>query len=162
MTNRIVAASVILAVAVCTAHSQQEGAKSEAEREPLKLYVGQSLADATEVIKRSGRKHGEGGSFRMVPDQWNLYVVADPNHADIYVFYSKSLSQVTRLSMAFFPSKQSGKAYYSWVTATEVLLRDDGSYSVHFAAPVADEELKKLETKHPKSEIPASRSDNAR
>lgn len=160
MTNRLFAAAVILAIAACTAHSQQEAAKTAAEREPLRLFVGQSLAEASKVIKKSGFKFGEGGSFRMVPDQWNLYVVADPDHAHIYVFYSKSRSQVTELQMSFFPSRQSGRATHSWVNATEVVMHDDRSYSVHFAAPAAVNEFQKPETREPKSEVSADQSDN--
>jgi hypothetical protein len=122
-----------------------------------RIFVGQSLEDATNVLKNRGIKFGEGGfAFaRTDPDRSNLYFNLDPNHADVCAYFSKSKSTITGISLVFYPArKQRSKSGEAWISADEVLLLQNRSYSVTFTTPITEEELKRAEDNAPKNQFP--------
>lgn len=122
-----------------------------------RVFVGQSLETATNVLKSRGIKFGEGGfAFaRTDPDRSNLVFNIDPNHADVCLYFSKSKSTITGISLVFYPSrKQRSKSGEAWISANEVLLLENRSYSVIFTTPITEEELKRVEDNVPKSQYP--------
>lgn len=122
-----------------------------------RIFVGQSLEDATNVLKNRGIKFGEGGfAFaRIDPDRSNLYFNLDPNHADVCAYFSKSKSTITGISLVFYPArKQRSKSGEAWISADEVLLLQNRSYSVTFTTPITEEELKRAEDNAPKNQFP--------
>jgi hypothetical protein len=122
-----------------------------------RIFVGQSLEDATNVLKNRGIKSGEGGfAFaRIDPDRSNLYFNLDPNHADVCAYFSKSKSTITGISLVFYPArKQRSKSGEAWISADEILLLQNRSYSVTFTTPITEEELKRAEDNAPKNQFP--------
>ncbi len=122
-----------------------------------RVFVGQSLEAATNVLKNRGIKFGEGGfAFaRTDPDRSNLYFNLDPNHVDVCAYYSKSKSSITGISLVFYPArKQRSKTGEAWIAANEILLRQDRSYSVTFTVPITEEELKRVEDNAAKNQNP--------
>jgi hypothetical protein len=122
-----------------------------------RVFVGQSLEAATNVLKSRGIKFGEGGfAFaRTDPDRSNLVFNIDPNHADVCLYFSKSKSTITGISLVFYPSrKQRSKSGEAWISANEVLLLENRSYSVIFTTPITEEELKRAEDNAPKNQYP--------
>lgn len=112
--------------------------------EPRKIFVGQSLDEAVDVLERSGIAHGQGGfAFAMVdPDQTNIWAGLDINHCTAAIFYSKSKSKITGIQLFYFPGRKlRRKTNESMVQATEVVLHQDRSYSVHFSTPLTEEQL---------------------
>lgn len=93
-------------------------------------------------------------SPKETPDRANLSVHIDKNHTYACVYHSKSKSQVTGLDMVFFRSRKFYGADNVWLSATELHLDADGTYSVKFKAPLSDEELRKLEDHRPPSQLP--------
>lgn len=122
-----------------------------------RLFVGQSLEAATDVLKKRGIKFGEGGfAFaRTDPDHSNLYFNLDPNHADVCFNFSKFKSTITGISLVYYPArKQRSKSGESWISAEEILLHQNRSYSVTFSVPITEEELKRAEDNAPKNQYP--------
>lgn len=122
-----------------------------------RIFVGQSLEDATNVLKNRGIKFGEGGfAFaRTDPDRSNLYFNLDPNHSDVCAYFSKSKSTITGISLVFYPArKQRSKSGEAWISADEILLLKNRSYSVTFTTPITEEELKRAEDNAPKNQFP--------
>ena len=122
-----------------------------------RVFVGQSLEAATNVLESRGIQFGEGGfAFaRSDPDRSNLVFNLDPNHADVCVYFSKSKSTITGISLVFYPArKQRSKSGEAWISANEILLLQNRSYSVTFTTPITEEELKRAEDNVPKSQYP--------
>ncbi len=122
-----------------------------------RIFVGQSLKDATNVLKNRGIKFGEGGfAFaRTDPDRSNLYFNLDPNQADVCAYFSKSKSTITGISLVFYPARlQRSKSGEAWISADEILLLQNRSYSVTFTTPITEEELKRAEDNAPKNQFP--------
>lgn len=140
------------------AYSQQEESNEAPDDDSARLYIGQPLADLKSLLSERKIKFHEGG-FELGgldPDVSFLSVTLDHNHTYGCVFYSKSRMEVTKLVMVFFPSRRHTKTYESWIGATEISLFDDGSYAVHFAPPISEEELRRFEAIERKSERPQS------
>jgi hypothetical protein len=134
----------------------QQGGRSIARQESS-VFVGQSLDAAKHALNGQEITFGEGGfSFAMVdPDQSNLYINIDPNHATACAFYSKSTAEITGIQIAFFPSrKQRSKSGETWVQANEIRFNNDRSYSVTFAPPLTEDELTRLESTAPQLQLP--------
>lgn len=129
----------------------------EASRESNdRLFVGQSLESATNALKNRGIKFGEGGfAFaRTDPDLSNLFFNLDPNHADVCVNFSKSKSSITGISLVFYPArKQRWKSDEAWISADEILLLQNRSYTVTFTIPITEEDLKRFEDSAPKNQL---------
>jgi hypothetical protein len=122
-----------------------------------RIFVGQSLEAATNVLKNRGIKFDEGGfAFaRTDPDRSNLYFNLDPNHADVCASFSKSKSTITGISLVFYPArKQRSKSGEAWISANEILLLQNRSYSVTFTTPITEEELKRAEDNALKNQYP--------
>lgn len=112
--------------------------------EPRRIFVGQSLDEAVDVLKRSEIAHGQGGfAFAMVdPDQTNIWAGLDINHCTAAIFYSKTKSKITGIQLCYFPARKlRSKLAESMVQATEINLHRDRSYSVRFSAPITEEQL---------------------
>jgi len=137
--------AIAAAIITCMAFAQQ---RQSVEVTPSsKVFIGQQLGDAKKAMTRRKIEFHEGG-FALVkgdPDESNWIVIIDKSLTYACVWYSKSKSQVTRLSMVFRPHRQAVKPEQSWLPATELLLNEDRSYSVKFKPPLTDEEIKKLE-----------------
>jgi hypothetical protein len=148
--------SYLLAIGVCLMLLYRAVAQ-ETDRNDDRVFVGQSLEAATNVLKNRGIKFGEGGfAFaRTDPDRSNLYFNLDPNHADVCAYFSKSKSTITGISLVFYSSrKQRSKSGETWISANEIILRQDRSYSVAFTIPKTAEELDRAEANAPKSQYP--------
>ncbi len=150
-------AGCVLALGVVLTLLYQAVAQETNRTDTDRIFVGQSLEAATNVLKNRGIKFGEGGfAFaRTDPDRSNLYFNLDPNHADVCAYFSRSKSTITGISLVFYPArKQRSKSGDAWISANEVLLLQNRSYSVTFTTPVTEEELKRAEDNAPKNQYP--------
>ena len=160
MRNTFFPAVLAAAITACVAFAQQPKPENQDVDAEAKIFVGQSLERAKEALSSRQIEFGEGG-FALVKgalDQANLIVIIDKNHAYACIFYSKSSSTVTGLSMVFFSSRQNYGADNAWLPATELQIDKDRTYSVKFKAPLTDEERKKLEANRPAAQFPADKT----
>jgi hypothetical protein len=124
-----------------------------------KVFIGQTLEDAKKAMARRNTDFGEG-AFDMIngdPDESTLAVTIDESHTSAIIWYSKAMSQVTKLSMLFRPHRQALKPEYSWIPATELVLNEDRSYSVEFKPALTDDDIKKREEKRRSSQTSGQR-----
>lgn len=111
--------------------------KSQALENELIIKAGESVADVRRALAAQKMERDGVFALRMDdPDEAHFGILLDREHTWACVFYSKSKQTVTRISMIFTPSRTSGKAAHSWIQAGSVIIHEDGSYTVHFAAPV--------------------------
>jgi hypothetical protein len=107
-----------------------------------RVFVGQSLQAAKDALTNCGIKFGEAG-FALAktdPDRSNLFFNLDPDHTDVCAYFSKSSSTITGISLVFYPArKQRSKSGEAWISANEIILRKDRSYSVTFTTPITEE-----------------------
>lgn len=123
-----------------------------------RVFVGQSLQDAMDALRNCDIKFGERDGFafaRTDPDRTHLYFNLDPNHADVCAYFSKSKSTITGISLVFYPSRKlRSKSGDAWVSAKEIVIKRDRSYSVTFAAPITAEDLRRVEERTPTNQFP--------
>jgi len=122
-----------------------------------RVYIGQSIEDAKRIFAKQGIEPSERVfAFPKVdPDLEHLIVIIDKNHTSACVHYSKAQSKVTRLQMIFFSSRrQPSKSSESWLSATELQLNDDRTYSVTFSPPLTDDEIRTAEENSPPPQLP--------
>jgi hypothetical protein len=157
MRITILATALIVTFLACISLSQQTTTGTDLQEAPTRLFVGQSIETAKDALSKHKIEFGEGGfAFaKSDPDRANWIVIIDKNHTYACVHYSKSQSKVTGLQMVFFPSRTNhGKANESWLSATELQLNDDRTYSVRFSPAMTDDELKKAEANRPDPKLP--------
>ncbi len=125
-----------------------------------RVFVGQSVEVATNVLKNRGIKFDEAkfSQVRTDPDISNLYFNLDPNHADACAYYSKSKSTITGIALIFYPSRKQRAKFEPRISAKELVLYQDRSYSVTFSIPITEEELKRAEESAPKNQYPQNSS----
>lgn len=151
MRNTLLLAALTAAIMVSAAFAQRRTPGNQSVDSETKIFIGQTLADAKKALSGRQIEFGEGGFAlrKWSPDGANLFAHIDENHTSACIYYSKSRSQVTRLDMVFSQSRQSNGADRVWLSATELQLNADRTYSVKFKAPLTDEELRKLEEDRP-------------
>src|SRR5678815_406596 len=122
---------------------------------PKTIAIGQSLESVSAILKEQEIEFGEGGGeFWQEKDVSHLSFALDLNHTHVYAFFSKSKQTIIGLDIVFVPSRKSGyKVNQSHLSATELILCPDKSYSVHFSKPLTREELEKAEADQPKDEV---------
>jgi hypothetical protein len=98
------------------------------------IHIDQPLAEAKQAFADCGFEISEGGfSFAAREDAGHLSGYLDKEHAMVCIGYSQRTQKVTSISLVFFPGPmRRGKVYDSWVPATGLTLRSDGSYSARF------------------------------
>jgi hypothetical protein len=124
----------------------------------LLAFVGQSVQTAKDLLTNCGIKFGEVGFAlaRTDPDRSNLFFNRDPDHTDVCAYFSKSKSTITDISLVFYPARnQRSKSGEAWISANEIIMRKDRSYSVSFTTPITEEEiLKRAENHIPNNQYP--------
>jgi hypothetical protein len=131
---------------------KQEQNDAVAPSDPLRIFIDQPLSEATAVLEARQIEFAEGGfAFtRGDPDRSNLIFTLDENNTYVCAFFSQSRQSITGLSMVFFPSRAAhSKLTQSFVSATELTLHPDNSYTVHFSVPLTLERDQKLESSYP-------------
>lgn len=129
-------AALVLLVAASSFHTIASEDDFENDAKEKRIYIGQSMRDVYEILDDTKLPHGVGGyAFAKTPDQSNLYVKIDPNHADACIFYSESKQKVTGIQMVFFYSAKSRSKSEPMVPATSITFAGHGGYTVDFCPP---------------------------
>lgn len=164
MRNTLLLAALTAAIMASVAFAQRRTPENQSVDSETKIFIGQTVDDAKKALSSRQIKFGEDGFAlrQWSPDGANLFAHIDENHTSACIYYSKSRSQVIRLDMVFFQSRQGNRADRVWLSATELQLNADRTYSVKFKAPLTDEELKKLEEDRPRPQSPAKKPQKAR
>lgn len=155
MRNAILMTSLAITIVTCTAFAQKPNPAAKAQDSESKVFIGQSLDDAKKAL--ANRKIDFGGPLaiaKLDPEQDYLNAVIDKNHTFANIFYSKSKSQVTAITMRFRSHLQAPRGEHTWLSASQLILHEDRSNSVKFKPPLTDEEIKKLEENRPPLQVP--------
>jgi len=104
---------------------------------PLVIKVGQPLADAIKSLDDRKIEYGEGQfAFAATKNRKNMSFHLDVERLQVVVFYAPSTQSISGISILITASSRTQKLHQTWMVAEDVTLHDDGSYSIHFAAPV--------------------------
>lgn len=145
---------VLLSTAVAAAQKVQA-----VQEKPLNIYIGQSLDEVVQVLRQRKLEFHEGGLEISAPDpdQSSLTFTLDHNHAYAHVFFSKSKRVTSGIWLDFFPARTAQwKSSRSTVTALDIVLYPDSTYSVRFAKPLTLEQLLQAEANRPQSVYPSN------
>jgi hypothetical protein len=101
------------------------------------IEIGQRLDDAKAVLRDHGG-YGEDDLALSIPDKdiHFLSCTLDKKQAFAAIYYSKSRQTITGMSIEFHPIGSPQKAHRASMKATSIRFEDDGSYVIHFSAPV--------------------------
>jgi hypothetical protein len=120
---------------------------NEKDREDAaRLFLGQPLEEVKRILGNAKLDWIEGGFELHIPDRDESAgaFTLDNEHTSVCLFYSKSKQVVTGIQMVFIPSRAAEcKLNRSWISASQLQLHDDGSYSVTFIAPQSSDNGKK-------------------
>lgn len=133
----LLAVTVIFVVGIGKAAAQKSETTPPQSNGNSKIFVGQSIERAIELLRGRNIAFGEGPLAIALDEDSSYYTFTlDQNHTFVFLSFSKNNGKVDGIAMVFFPDgERRQKAYRTWVTANELGLHLDGSYSVHFAKP---------------------------
>jgi hypothetical protein len=143
MSRRIVLLMFTLLVAGIEYSVAQKTNSAEPIAKPKeRIFIGQQVADSLQVLRSRQIAFEEGGMATSVNENTSYYTFTlDQNHVHVCLAYSKSKKEISGISMIFFPHRRNQvKSALTWIAATEVAIRPDGTFVVHFAKPTTAEE----------------------
>jgi len=104
------------------------------------ISVGSDVGLARKIFDSKNIYNNTGGfAFATIgpgdEDAENLIVIIDPEHMMLCIWYSKSTGAIDKMTSVCMPSKQSGRAYESWIPITAVEFLPSGEYKLTFSKP---------------------------
>ena len=121
---------------------QQQSARQqqvETVQESAAIVPGQRISDVQAILRTYGMELGGSFEFNRVGDGADELkhrtVKLDDEHVHAAIFYKVGDQRVTHISINLKPAKTSPKGAQFWLSARQVTLHPDGSYSIQFEKP---------------------------